>query len=111
MGIVYQAHQESLDRIVAIKVMPKKMNENAEFVERFYKEGRAAAKLSHNNIVQAYDVAQAPEGYHYFVMEFIEGKTLYDIMHPDGEGRAFSEREALLVRIMKTGAKEMTSLS
>lgn len=104
MGIVYQAHQESLDRVVAIKVMPKKMNESAEFVERFYKEGRAAAKLSHNNIVQAYDVAQAPEGYHYFVMEYIEGKTLYDIMHPDGDGRAFSEREALDIMIQITDA-------
>jgi serine/threonine protein kinase len=45
MATVYKAKQESLDRIVAIKVLPKKMNDNAEFVERFYKEGRAAARL------------------------------------------------------------------
>jgi serine/threonine-protein kinase len=106
MATVYKAKQESLDRIVAIKVLPKKMNDNAEFVDRFYKEGRAAARLSHNNIVQAYDVGYSPEGFHYFVMEYIEGKTLYDVMQPPpvGEGRAFTEREALDVAIQITDA-------
>src|SRR6185436_12940378 len=106
MATVYRAKQESLDRIVAIKVLPKKMNDNAEFVERFYKEGRAAARLSHNNIVQAYDVGYSPEGFHFFVMEFIEGKTLYDVMQPPpvGEGRAFSETEALDIMIQMADA-------
>src|SRR5687767_4279270 len=106
MATVYRAKQESLDRIVAIKVLPKKMNDNAEFVERFYKEGRAAARLSHNNIVQAYDVGYSPEGFHFFVMEFIEGKTLYDVMQPPpvGEGRAFTEAEALDIMIQMADA-------
>ncbi len=106
MAKVFKAKQESLDRIVAIKVLPKRMNDNTEFVERFYKEGRAAARLSHNNIVQAYDVGYSPEGYHYFVMEYVEGKTLYDIMQPPpvGEGRAFSEPEALDIMIQIAGA-------
>jgi eukaryotic-like serine/threonine-protein kinase len=106
MATVYKAKQESLDRIVAIKVLPKKMNDNAEFVERFYKEGRAAARLSHNNIVQAYDVGYSPEGFHFFVMEFIEGKTLYDVMQPPpvGEGRAFTESEGLDIAIQITDA-------
>src|SRR3982751_5268100 len=93
MATVYKARQVSLDRIVAVKVLPKKMSENREFVDRFYKEGKAAARLSHNNIVQAIDVGFSPKGYHYFVMEFVEGKTLYDIMipPPQGEGRQFSE--------------------
>src|SRR5262245_57118386 len=56
MATVYKAKQNSLDRIVAVKILPKRLGENPEFVERFYKEGRAAAKLSHNNIVQAIDV-------------------------------------------------------
>jgi serine/threonine-protein kinase len=101
MATVFKARQESLDRIVAIKVLPKRMNDNKEFVERFYKEGRAAARLSHNNIVQAYDVGYSPDGFHYFSMEYIEGKTLYDIMQPPplGEGRAFSEAEALDITI------------
>ena len=101
MATVYKARQISLDRIVAVKVLPKKMSENPEFVDRFYKEGRAAARLSHNNIVQAIDVGSTPDGYHYFVMEYVEGKTLYDMMQPPpvGEGRNFSEAEALDITI------------
>src|SRR5688572_835490 len=56
MATVYKAKQVSLDRIVAVKVLPKRSSDNIEFVERFYKEGKAAARLSHNNIVQAIDV-------------------------------------------------------
>ena len=87
MATVYKARQLSLDRIVAVKVLPKKMSENREFVDRFYKEGKAAARLSHNNIVQAIDVGYSPKGYHYFVMEYIEGKTLYDMMVAAPAGR------------------------
>jgi len=101
MATVYKARQVSLDRIVAVKVLPKKMSDNQEFVDRFYKEGKAAAKLAHNNIVQAIDVGSTAEGYHYFVMEYVEGKTLYDYMQPPpvGEGRNFSEAEALDITI------------
>ncbi|MGH7214370.1 MAG: serine/threonine-protein kinase [Tepidisphaeraceae bacterium] len=96
MATVYKARQLSLDRIVAIKVLPRKMSENPEFVDRFYKEGKAAARLSHNNIVQAIDVSSTPDGYHYFVMEYIEGQTLYDLMQ---DGKSFSEAEALDITI------------
>jgi len=101
MATVYKARQTSLDRIVAVKVLPKKSSENPEFVERFYKEGRAAARLSHNNIVQAIDVGSSPDNYHFFVMEYVEGKTLYDLMQ---EGHKFSEEEALDVAIQITDA-------
>jgi serine/threonine-protein kinase len=77
------------------------MSDNKEFVDRFYKEGKAAARLAHNNIVQAFDVSCSPDGFHFFVMEFVEGKTLYDFMQPPpvGEGRNFSEDEALDITI------------
>ncbi|HZZ44969.1 MAG TPA: serine/threonine-protein kinase [Tepidisphaeraceae bacterium] len=106
MATVYKARQLSLDRIVAVKVLPDRMSENPEFVERFYKEGKAAARLSHNNIVQAIDVGATPQGRHYFVMEYIEGKTLYDVMQPPpvGEGRSFSEAEGLDIMIQITEA-------
>ncbi|MCX5636844.1 MAG: protein kinase, partial [Planctomycetota bacterium] len=74
MAVVYKARQLSLNRMVAIKVLPKRFTENPEYVERFYKEGQAAGKLNHPNIVQAIDVGEAG-GYHYFVMEYVEGKT------------------------------------
>ena len=95
MAIVYEAKQLSLNRTVAIKVLPKRFSENPEYVERFYKEGQAAGKLNHNNIVQAFDVGEAG-GYHYFVMEYVKGKTLYDDL---SEGKIFSEEEALDVII------------
>lgn len=101
MAVVYKARQISLDRIVAIKVLPKRLSDNPDFVERFYKEGKAAARLAHNNIVQAIDVGSTADNYHYFVMEFVEGKTLYDLMAspPQGDGKTFSEREALDIMI------------
>lgn len=91
MATVFKARQLSLDRTVAIKVLPKRLSENAEYVERFYKEGKAAAKLNHANIVQAFDVGEAG-GYHYFVMEYVKGHTLHDEL---GVGKVFSEKEAL----------------
>jgi serine/threonine-protein kinase len=91
MAIVYKARQLSLDRIVAIKILPRRFSENADYVTRFYKEGKAAAKLNHNNIVTAYDVGEAA-GYHYFVMEYVEGKTLYEDL---SRGKIFSESEAI----------------
>jgi len=91
MATVFKARQLSLDREVAIKVLPKRLSENPEYVERFYKEGRAAARLNHNNIVQAIDVGQA-SGYHYFVMEYVKGKTVYDDL---SKGRTYSETESL----------------
>ncbi len=102
MASVFRARQLSLDRIVAVKVLPKRLSESPEFVERFYKEGKAAARLSHNNIVQAIDVGSTPDGFHYFVMEYVEGKTLYDVMQPPpiGDGRTnFPEAEALDISI------------
>ncbi len=91
MATVFKARQLSLDRIVAIKVLPKKLSENADYVDRFYKEGKAAAKLNHPNIVQAIDVGEAG-GYHYFVMEYVEGPTLGDNLSP---GTVYTEADAM----------------
>ncbi|HKQ48111.1 MAG TPA: serine/threonine-protein kinase [Phycisphaerae bacterium] len=93
MASVYKAKQLSLDRIVAIKILPKRLSEDPEFVKRFYAEGRAAAKLNHNNIVQAIDVGEFA-GYHYFVMEYIDGKTVYDELIAQ---RVYNEKAALSI--------------
>src|SRR4030042_1236275 len=91
MAVVYKAKQISLNRTVAIKVLPRRFSENPEYVQRFYKEGQAAGKLNHPNIVQAIDVGEAG-GYHYFVMGYVEGKTIADDL---AAGKIFSEAEAL----------------
>ena len=95
MAVVYKAKQLSLDRTVAIKVLPKKFVQKSDYVERFYKEGRLAAKLNHNNIVQAIDVGEVG-GLYYFVMEYVDGKTLYDDL---SKGKVFSEDEAINITI------------
>lgn len=91
MATVYKAKQLSLDRTVAIKVLPQKHSNDPNFIQRFYDEGKAAAKLNHANIVGAYDVGQSGE-YHYFVMEYVDGRTVYDDIANKG---AYSEEEAL----------------
>ena len=99
MAFVYKAKQLSLNRTVAIKVLPRRFTENPEYVQRFYKEGQAAGKLNHPNIVQAIDVGEAG-GYHYFVMECVEGKTIAD----DIANGAFGEKEAIEIIIQVTHA-------
>ncbi len=95
MAVVYRAKQLSLNRSVAIKVLPRRFTENPEYVQRFYKEGQAAGKLNHPNIVQAIDVGEAG-GYHYFVMEYVEGKTIADDITA---GKIFGEQEAIEIII------------
>ncbi len=102
MATVFLAQQKSLDRPVAIKVLPKKFSESKEFLERFYKEGRAAAKLNHANIVQAYDVGQSGE-YHYFVMEYVDGESMYEQII---DKKRLSEEEAIpIIRQIATALK------
>jgi serine/threonine-protein kinase len=56
MGIVYKAHQLSLGRSVAMKVLPRHLTNDASFIKRFHNEARAIARLNHPNIVQIYDI-------------------------------------------------------
>lgn len=102
MATVFKARQLSLDRLVAIKVLPRKLSENADYVTRFYKEGKAAALLNHPNIVQAFDVGEAG-GFHYFVMEYVEGHTLHDELT---EGKHFAEADAIDVILQIARALE-----
>jgi serine/threonine protein kinase len=95
MAVVYKGKQLSLNRSVAIKVLPRRFSENPEYVQRFYKEGQAAGKLNHPNIVQAIDVGEAG-GYHYFVMEYVEGKTIADDI---SNGHIFGELEGIEIII------------
>lgn len=95
MATVYKARQLRLDRIVAIKVLPQKFTNNPDFVERFYAEGRAAAKLNHPNIVQAFDVDRSGE-FHYFIMEFVDGRTVFEDITAKGP---YQEADAVRIAI------------
>src|SRR5690348_697927 len=77
MATVFKAYQPTLDRYVAVKVLPAFHARDPIFVKRFVQEARSVAKLAHPNIVQIHDFGDQ-EGITYIVMEFVEGGTLKD---------------------------------
>ena len=83
MGEVYKAKHRVMDRTVALKVIKSKLMQNVEVVERFHREVKTAAHLSHPNIVTAYDAEQA-NGVHFLVMEHVEGTNLAELVKRDG---------------------------
>ena len=75
MGVVYKARQRGLDRLVALKILPPNVDHDPGFRERFVREARALARLTHPNIVAVYDFGQV-EGRYYFLMEYVDGANL-----------------------------------
>lgn len=83
MAVVYKAYQSKLDRYVALKVLPPQFTFDPEFLQRFEREAKAAAKLKHPHIVTIYDVGEQ-EGFHYIAMEFVEGVSLVELIRREG---------------------------
>jgi serine/threonine-protein kinase len=79
MGIVYEAEQESLNRHVALKVLVTHAVLDPRHLERFRREARAAARLHHTNIVPVHGVGEQ-DGLHYYVMQFIQGLGLHEVL-------------------------------
>jgi len=79
MALVYSAKDHLLSRIVAVKILRAQFADDDEFVERFRREARSAASLSHPNIVNIYDVGET-ERVHFIVMEYVQGKNLHDLI-------------------------------
>jgi len=102
MGVVYKAKQLSLDRTVALKILPERLGRDREFVARFMREARIAARLDHVNIVRALDVGESG-GVRYFAMEFVEGEDVGSML--DKKGR-LSEDEAIHIIIQAARALE-----
>ncbi len=75
MGVVYQAEHRLMDRLVALKILHQDLMRNPRVIKRFRQEVKAAARLSHPNIVTAYDADQAGDA-HFLVMEFVDGMSL-----------------------------------
>lgn len=83
MATVYEATDSRLDRTVAIKVMHPGLAEDSAFVDRFRREARAAARLSHPNVVAVHDQGET-SGLPYLVMEYVPGQTLRDVLRDHG---------------------------
>ncbi len=91
MGVVYLADQVDLQRRVAFKILDPKFSSDSSYIERFEREARAAAQLSHPNIVKVYDFG-SEGGLHFIVNEYIDGGTVQDIVE---EKRALQPEETL----------------
>jgi serine/threonine protein kinase len=83
MGVVYLAREVHLDRLVAIKLLPPALAERPELRERFMREARVAARLSHPHIIPIHAVEQAG-AFVYFVMAFVDGETLAERVQSRG---------------------------
>lgn len=81
MGAVYKGRQITLNRPVAIKILPAELAQNTEFVARFHREAQVLASLSHPGIVMIYDFGQTTEGHLYFIMEHVNGTDLHRLIH------------------------------
>jgi predicted Ser/Thr protein kinase len=92
MGAVYKARQPALDRIVALKILPPQTAGGAGFVERFNREARALAKLTHANIVAVHEFGQV-NGLPFFIMEFVDGLNLRQLE----QAGQLSPRQALQI--------------
>jgi serine/threonine protein kinase len=80
MGAVYKGFQPALERAVAIKLLPAELSEDADFIARFQREARMLARLHHSDIVAIYEFGQTSEGHLYFVMEFVDGTDLAQLI-------------------------------
>jgi len=80
MGAVYKARQKSLDRIVALKILAVPDSAGPDFAERFSREARALASLSHSSIVTVYDFGKSGERY-FLLMEYVDGANLHRLIH------------------------------
>lgn len=83
MAVVYKAHDNLLNRTVALKILRSQFGHDDDFITRFRREAQAAASLSHANVVNVYDVGEEDE-IQYIVMEYIEGQTLKELITQEG---------------------------
>jgi len=99
MGDVYRAHDNELERVVALKLLLRRFSEDPEFVARFRREASAAAGLQHPNIVQIFDRGEW-DGTYYIAMEYLPGRTLKQIVREHGPlepARAIEVLEQILM--------------
>lgn len=83
MGVVYKVRDLDLNRFAALKMLPASMNTDAGRRQRFLQEGHAVSALNHPNIVTVYEIF-ADGGNEFIAMEFLDGRTLQDLIGPKG---------------------------
>ena len=84
MGAVYKAHQKTMNRSIALKVLKKELSSDPQIVKRFLREVQATSVLRHPNTIAVYDFGQTPENLLYIAMEYLEGTPLSDKLKDEG---------------------------
>ena len=100
MGAVYRAHDEILNRDVAIKFLPPKQMANVETRDRFLREARVVARLSHPNIMALYD-ADRERDWYYLILEYIAGRDLHLIAQERDQAFPVSEALAIIRNVLE----------
>lgn len=118
MGQVFKARHQRMDRIVALKLLPPELSENPAVIQRFQREVRAVAKLTHPNIIAAYDADEAPGGLPFLAMEYVAGCDLAQLLIAEphlpvgrvlnyilqaARGLAFAHSQGVIHRDIKPG--------
>ncbi len=80
MGAVYLAEHPLIGKKVALKVIHRELAGNREVVQRFFQEARAVNTIGHENIVEIHDFGQTPQGDHFYIMEYLDGRTLASVI-------------------------------
>jgi hypothetical protein len=93
MGAVLKARRRETGEVVALKILKPELSGDREFVERFLREAKAVARLSHQNVIRAVQAGRSGD-YYFFAMEFIEGQTVSDLIKAKGR---LPERFAIMV--------------
>jgi serine/threonine-protein kinase len=104
MGTVYRAHQRTMDRIVAVKILRRELLQEPDVVKRFVREARAAAKLQHPNIVTVHMVGETDDKLPFLVMEYIDGVSLEAVC--DGAGSLGLQRAVRISRQIASALEE-----
>ena len=103
MGAVYLAEHPLIGKRVALKVIHRELASNREVVQRFFQEAKAVNKIGSEHIVEIHDFGVTPEGDHFYIMEFLEGRTLASVLHHD--------RVIDIVRSLHIGAQTANALA
>lgn len=85
MGVVYKAHHEQMDRVVAIKMLHSHMVSDADAMKRFHREAKAVSRVRHRHSIMLYDFGVTPTGQPFIVMDYVEGTNLKRLIKQEGK--------------------------
>jgi len=106
MGVVVKARHSETGEIVALKILPRRLYEDPEYIQRFVREANNASKLNHPNIMRGLSANKSDDGLYYYAMEFIDGESVQAIINRMG---SIPESQAIAISIRVTRALQHAS--